>query len=252
MKRHFYKKELSGFEYLAEINLGSVAFWERYAPYRNSKELFGCTKNIYGFKKEQFLREATLSSIFRLESLYRNLMHIIKTKEKKRMKEINVVECGVGSEYKSCKLISSLIENSSFENKHFFAYDTFEGFPKSDHNPEIKEGSFARSLSDFKYEFSKYDFILPIKGIIPESFDKYDNKIYDFVHIDLDLYEGTYESLSHFFPRLIRNGIIQIDDYNIHPWIGANDAVDKFLNETENDVKFFSELPQGGAFIIKL
>ena len=33
-----------------------------------------------------------------------------------------------------------------------------------------------------------------------------------------------------FLPRLRKGGIIHIDDYNINPWDGVNDAVDEYLS----------------------
>ena len=63
---------------------------------------------------------------------------------------------------------------------------------------------------------SSNDFITLYKGIIPKTLPSQDPDQYDFVHLDLDLYEGTIAALNYFYPRLNNHGNIQIDDYNIH------------------------------------
>ena len=48
----------------------------------------------------------------------------------------------------------------------------------------------------------EFEFIKIYKGWIPEVF-KENNKTYQFVHIDVDLYQPTFDALNYFFPKLI-------------------------------------------------
>ena len=47
-----------------------------------------------------------------------------------------------------------------------------------------------------------FNFIKTYKGWIPERFDEVKDRTFSFVHIDVELYQPTYDSLEFFFPRL--------------------------------------------------
>jgi len=62
-------------------------------------------------------------------------------------------------------------------------------------------------------------------GWIPSSFPCPNLELYKFVHIDVDLYHPTKDSLEYFWPRMALGGIIVTDDYN---WPGAKKAFEDF------------------------
>ena len=56
------------------------------------------------------------------------------------------------------------------------------------------------------------------------------NKIkISFLHLDLDLEEITLYSLKKIYKNISKNGVIVIDDFNIHP--GINKAIKNFLEK---------------------
>ena len=65
-------------------------------------------------------------------------------------------------------------------------------------------------------------------GWIPEVFTGQPDRRYRFVHVDVDLYQPTRDSLRYFFPKLRPGGIIITDDY---VWPGARKAFDEFAAE---------------------
>ena len=107
---------------------------------------------------------------------------------------------------------------------------------------EITEDEVISCLSNFK-------FVYPYKGWIPDRFNEVENKLFQFLHINVDLYEPTKDSLDFFYPRLVENGAIICNDYGSCKFPGAKKAVDEFLEE--NNYKMFYEVPMGGCFIIK-
>ncbi len=235
------------------IALSRMAIWERYIPYVSNSNFFKTIKSIFNEDKDNYVNnKGLLSNKFRMESLHNNLSTIIKLRESQMEDEIRVVECGTGG-FVSTKIIARLISDSKIKDKFFCAYDTFEGLPKSGSNDYIdKVGLFNHSIEEFYKIFNKYDFVVPVKGKIPDSLPSNDKRLYDFVHIDLDLYEGTSYSLIHFFKRLKKRGIIQLDDYNNTPWFGVNKAVNEFLYSIPQEHYMLNEIPLGGAFILKL
>ena len=70
------------------------------------------------------------------------------------------------------------------------------------------------------------------------------------VNIDLDLFDPTKAALEHFFPLVVRGGVVILDDYEGFP--GAKKAVDEYLadhNRPERIQKFsFAYTP---SFLIK-
>ena len=164
-----------------------------------------------------------------------------------------MVECGAG-EFVSTMLIAKIILINNIKNKTFDIYDTFTGLPPSSFQPELLDlqGMFSSGIDEFNLKMSDFPFARPVVGLIPDTLPENDAQFYDFVHIDLDLYEGTKSALEHFFPRLKKRAIIQLDDYNSNPWFGVNKAVDEFLMSQDSDSFIFQTIPLGGAFIIKI
>ena len=98
---------------------------------------------------------------------------------------------------------------------------------------------------------SEFNFIDIQKGWIPDKFKNVSDKRFSFVHIDVDLYEPTYECLNFFYSRLEKNGVIVCDDYNSSTFPGAKKAWDEFFRNKKEDLLFSYEVPMGSAFIIK-
>ena len=85
-------------------------------------------------------------------------------------------------------------------------------------------------------------------GWIPERFHDVAECRFRFVHIDVDLYEPTRDSLAFFYPRVEDCGIIVCDDYWFTTCPGATRAVDEFL---ANKPEKMLPLAQGGGFLVK-
>jgi O-methyltransferase len=69
------------------------------------------------------------------------------------------------------------------------------------------------------------------------------------VHIDVDLYQPTLDSLEFFWPRLADGGFVVVDDYGSSQFPGATTATNEFLDK--NKPSFFYKVPMGACFIIK-
>jgi len=67
------------------------------------------------------------------------------------------------------------------------------------------------------------------KGWIPERFPEVAEEKFSLVHIDVDLYKPTIDSLSFFYPRMSHKGVIILDDYGSSLCPGAHKAADEFM-----------------------
>jgi hypothetical protein len=139
----------------------------------------------------------------------------------------------------------------------FHVFDSFEGLSElhsvdmpKDRSQDVESlrKQFSASLETVKDNLKDFDFINYYKGWIPDRFHEVRDRLFCFVHVDVDLYQPTYHAVQFFYPRLVKDGIMVFDDYGCTQFPGAKKAVDESL-EKNND--FFMPLPSGQAFLIK-
>ncbi|MFA6105010.1 MAG: TylF/MycF/NovP-related O-methyltransferase [Patescibacteria group bacterium] len=114
--------------------------------------------------------------------------------------------------------------------KPIHAFDTFEGLPDlSEHdNPQqFHRGDFSFSLESVKKYLKDYTNISFYKGLFPFTAEPVKNKMFSFVHFDVDIYESTLECLKFFYPRMNKGGAIISHDYFGAP--GVTKAFDEFF-----------------------
>lgn len=128
----------------------------------------------------------------------------------------------------SAKIICTFAANRSL---HLF--DTFEGLPEPTlkDNSKYKSGQYACSLesvaqylAEFRVEFHK--------GYFPFTAEAVKDHVFSFVHLDVDLYEGTLASLQFFYPRLSPGGILISHDYLLADGVKAA-FMEFFANKPE-------------------
>ena len=95
----------------------------------------------------------------------------------------------------------------------------------------------------------EFDFVEIYKGWIPEKFYLIKDKKFSFIHLDVDLYEPTLNSLKFFYPRLVNGGIIVCDDYNSKSFNGSKKAWDEFFEKNNSKFNFSPSL--SSVFAIK-
>ena len=86
------------------------------------------------------------------------------------------------------------------------------------------------------------------KGWIPARFREIDDRVFAFVHIDVDLYEPTKDSIAFFYERTVPGGIIVCDDYGFITCPGAHRAMKEFMSDKPEHV---IHLTTGQGVIVK-
>jgi hypothetical protein len=66
------------------------------------------------------------------------------------------------------------------------------------------------------------------------------DKRFSFVHVDVDLYQPTLDSMEFFCPRLNNGGILLCDDYVSSLCPGAIRAIDEFLADQPEKMIYMS------------
>jgi O-methyltransferase len=130
-------------------------------------------------------------------------------------------------------------------------FDSFEGLssPISIDGGHWQKGDLAcdeksvhANLSEFAGSFRTY------KGWVPQRFAEIADREFAFVHIDVDLYQPTIDSLSFFYPRMVPGGIIVCDDWGFSSCPGATKACELFLSDKPEKMVGLSA---GAGFMIK-
>lgn len=152
-----------------------------------------------------------------------------------------VAECGAFqglSSYLFCNYVR--LAHPDFDGRGYHIFDSFEGLSEPGQEDLTSEetgaiiseyhrvGAFRGSLETVKATLRDFPEIEYHRGWIPESFVGIPEKTYKFVHLDLDLYEPIKGSVEYFYPRMVKGGILVIDEYALPRWPGARKAVNEF------------------------
>ncbi len=148
----------------------------------------------------------------------------------------------------TAKLISEISKRKP--NKKFYLFDTFTGMPPTDPERDFhQQGDFSDiNFSEVKHYLENNNDIKIFKGFFPDTADPIKDKIFSFVHIDVDIYKSVTDCCKFFYPRMVTGGVMIFDDYGFLSCPGAKEAVDDFfINKKENIIY----LPTGQCLIIK-
>jgi O-methyltransferase len=169
-------------------------------------------------------------------------------------------ECGCWKGH-STYVISRIIKESG-KRCDLLVFDSFEGglSEKSQKDGNERVNSLAEAVRREKEMFAsgeeevrdnlrEFPFVHLFAGWIPERFPEVSDSRFCFVHIDVDLYQPTLDSLEFFFPRLSPGGVIVLDDYGFTQFPGCRMAALEFFSKQTCSLKL--ALPTGGAFLIK-
>jgi len=154
----------------------------------------------------------------------------IRIKETNHLKgDIAEIGCYIGG--------SSKVICEAKGNKKLFLFDTFEGLPKlskEDDQKKFKEGKYNASLKNLKEYLKQYSGIKIYRGLFPSNSKPISNKKFSFIHLDLDLYKSTLDSLEFFYKRMSKGGIIITHDYTTSK--GVRKAFDDFFKDKEEKI----------------
>lgn len=213
---------------------------------------------IYNRHLLWFTDEAFLDTWRRFPEATRTIMDrrfvLLSAAESVRNLPGDTAECGV---YRGAGSFLILASQAQAAAKMHHVFDSFEGLSEPDarddpgrhptaylwnkHDLAVGEEIVARNLAGFD-RFRLY------RGWIPSRFEEVAERTFSFVHIDVDLYQPTYDSLAFFYPRMTRGGIVMCDDYGFTTCPGAKSAFDDFLRDKPESV---IHLTTGQGMLVK-
>jgi len=171
------------------------------------------------------------------------------------------VECGVWRGGNS--IVAADVFQRQPDHRIVFLFDTFTGMTKpGEVDVKVSSGVSAlpkfilsqqnnhsnwcyASIEDVRENFSNYDIdtsrVRFIKGDILRTLENSANlpdKI-SVLRLDTDWYDSTKKELEVLWPRLVKGGILIIDDYG--NWQGAKKAVDEFFTDHYRPFFFYTD-----------
>lgn len=158
----------------------------------------------------------------------------------------DIVECGAYkgmTAYLMCKAIQG-------KSRMVHLFDSFEGLstPGTFDGDYWIPGALSASEAMLRKTLVEYDNYRVYRGWIPERFEEVAENKFSLVHIDVDLYQPTRDSLEFFYPRTVSGGIILMDDYGFITCPGAKRAADEFFVGKPEPILM---LTTGQALVIK-
>lgn len=174
----------------------------------------------------------------------------------------DVAECGCFKGHSTFMVAARLAERGW--TGRFLVFDSFEGGlsdkvpadrtvrgDTKDEATRAQKLEFASSRDAVAALLAPYPFVSLHAGWIPAVFDatpELADRRFALVHLDVDLYEPTRDSLACFAPRMVDGGVFVIDDYGSAHFPGCKAAVDEF--RASHRVRFFLESHLIGAVLV--
>jgi hypothetical protein len=100
---------------------------------------------------------------------------------------------------------------------------------------------------DVRNYLKRYKNVHFYKGIFPSTAAKIRDRGFSFVHLDLDLYKATQESIEFFYPRMKKGGIMISHDYISSS--GVRKAFDEYFKDRPEPI---IEMSGSQCLIVKL
>ena len=155
-------------------------------------------------------------------------------------------ECGAyegASSYLMCRRLLGT-------GKTHFVFDSFAGLsePGPDDGIFWAKGWLAADKTVCLNRLREFPFVQVLEGWIPDRFPEVADRSFCFLHIDVDLWKPTQDSLEFFYPRLNPGAVLVCDDYGSATCPGAKKAMDSFFRDKPERICL---LPTGQGIVIK-
>lgn len=164
--------------------------------------------------------------------------------------EGDFVECGVNRAHLSAAIIDYL-DFARLATKTFYLFDTFQGLVDSQVAPEDRGAYrhvYEECYDEVRAFFSSVPNVRLVRGEVPHSLTTVaiDNVAY--LSIDMNCAAPERAALDHFWPKVVRGGVVLLDDY---AWLGYENqkkAHDEFARRAGVEILC---LPTGQGLITK-
>lgn len=136
---------------------------------------------------------------------------------------------------------AKIINEYKSKDKKLYLFDTFKGLMDCDPEKDSLKNEEINPPKkiDFITEIFKNDNVSVIEGYFPESApEEFEFKKFSLIHLDVDTYKSTINSLNYFYEKISKGGYIIVHDYRnkFNHTKGVEIAVDEFLEEKKEKI----------------
>ncbi len=192
------------------------------------------------------VKDYTMTSDVRIKTLLDAVKHLTE-----KNIQGDFVECGVWKGGSIMAMIYKLLELNILDRK-IWAFDTYEGMTEPGDDDIDFQNKTAKELMDQKianilcisaYEETTtnilntgypHNMIQFVKGRVEETIPRSNVEQIALLRLDTDWYESTMAELNYFYPKLVKGGILIIDDYG--HWKGCKKAVDEYFHKINEPI----------------
>lgn len=165
--------------------------------------------------------------------------------------EGDFVECGVNRGAYSRGIIHYV--DFGKLNKKFYLIDTFCGLSEKYILPKEKQigrkpGGYEECYEAVKQTFKNFPNVEIIRGIIPDVLPSVKIEKIAYLSIDMNCVIPEIAAAEYFWDKIVKGGIIVLDDYGYSGYLPQKNAFDEFAEEKK--IKIL-QLPTGQGLIIK-
>lgn len=127
-------------------------------------------------------------------------------------------------------------------------FDTFEGLPEPGKlDSAFHKGQYACSLESVRDSLAGFTGVEFYKGYFPATGEPVKDRRFSFIHLDVDLYDSTFQALDFFYPRMSPGAIVISHDYVEFP--GVHRAFEEFFEQKPEPV---IELTGNQCLVVKI
>lgn len=215
MEEKVQSRILSFFRDVFFENFAKVLAAKRFVLIRYNDKKSSSTFDLIKKNKRERETWVTYNEAYQIAMLVKNTQKISGD-----VAEVGVFKGG------TAKIISKLKGK-----KNLYLFDTFEGLPdRTRHDDAVYyKGRFSIFFEEVKSYFKSEKGVYFYKGIFPQTACPIEKKHFSFVHLDVDLYKSTLDSLKFFYPRMSKGGVIISHDYMTIE--GVRKAFDEFFKD---------------------
>ncbi|MFA4933765.1 MAG: TylF/MycF/NovP-related O-methyltransferase [Candidatus Omnitrophota bacterium] len=169
------------------------------------------------------------------------------------------VECGVNKGFISSVIMSYLDWNQL--DRKFYLIDTFSGIYEEILSDEekaagyivknrmaIAKGDYVNSADEARKNFKEWARVQVIAGCVPQVLKEIPLDPVAFIHLDMNNITPEKAAAEFFWPRLIKNGLILLDDYAFVGYGLSKKGMDDFARSVGVEIL---SLPTGQGILIK-
>jgi O-methyltransferase len=204
------------------------------------------------------VRSFTMTSIERVYALRESVKYIIRHNVPG-----SIVECGVWKGGGMMAVAKTLLELET--ERDLYLFDTFEGMPPPtavdvdlygvQADVLLKTNPMTPAIAPFEevcrnmystgYNPARINLV---RGKVEDTLPRAAPREIALLRLDTDWYQSTLHELVHLYPRLIKGGILIIDDYG--HFVGSKKAVDEYFQKNGIPI-FLNRIDYTGRLAVK-